>query len=100
MMYECDDSSCVADRDKCTNRPFFSLKQRTRERGPGVKIIHTVNRGKGLRSTEHYPPGVIILEYTGEVVIKKEALNRADTLYKDNTVGIVSYPMTGPSLII
>lgn len=56
-----------------------------REKGPCVEIVDAINRGKGLRSTEDYAPGDIILEYTGEVVNKNGALNRAE-LYKGSTV--------------
>lgn len=88
MLYECEDNNCNAP-DRCANRPFASLAERTKGGGQyriGVEVFKTKDRGFGVRSNRCFQPREMIMEYTGEIITEEECLRRMDTVYKNNEV--------------
>lgn len=89
MFYECDDTNCNIGADRCTNRSFEQLRQRTKAGGKynvGVEVIKTLDRGHGVRSNRCFDPNQIIVEYTGEIITQDECDNRMHKRYKDSEV--------------
>ncbi|KAH8878532.1 hypothetical protein GQ53DRAFT_850187 [Thozetella sp. PMI_491] len=87
MLYECDDRNCNVGRDRCMNRAFQDLSERTKKGGQyriGVDVFKTGDRGFGVRSNRSFAPGQIIMEYTGEIITVDECERRMNEEYKDN----------------
>ena len=90
MLYECDDTNCNVGRDRCRNRAFADLQERTKAGGKyriGVEVFKTVDRGFGVRSNRCFQPGQIITEYTGEIITEDECDRRMNEEYKNAKVG-------------
>lgn len=89
MLYECDDINCKLGEERCGNRSFSGLRQRTKAGGKyniGVEVIKTEDRGYGVRSNRSFEPNQIIVEYTGEIITQEECERRMRTIYKNNEV--------------
>lgn len=90
MLYECDDTNCSVGRERCSNRAFTSLQERTKQGGRfrvGVEVFKTEGKGYGVRSNRCFRPHQIIMEYTGEIITERECERRMNEVYKDNEVG-------------
>jgi len=89
MFYECDDNNCNLPAKSCSNRAFGELMKRTKEGNEydiGVEIVHTNDRGHGIRANRIFGPGQIIMEYCGEVITQEESDRRMNEVYKDKNV--------------
>lgn len=87
MLYECDDTNCSVGRERCSNRAFTSLQERTKQGGRfrvGVEVFKTEGKGYGVRSNRCFRPHQIIMEYTGEIITERECERRMNEVYKDN----------------
>ncbi|OIW30644.1 hypothetical protein CONLIGDRAFT_286218 [Coniochaeta ligniaria NRRL 30616] len=87
MLYECDDTNCNVGKDRCSNRAFQSLQERTKQGGRfrvGVEVFKTEGKGYGVRSNRCFRPHQIIMEYTGEIITELECERRMNEVYKDN----------------
>ncbi|KAL1894364.1 hypothetical protein Sste5346_005863 [Sporothrix stenoceras] len=87
MLYECNDDICNVGADRCSNREFQRLAERTASKNPyhiGVEVFKTVDRGHGIRASRAFRPGQIIMEYIGEIITEEESDRRMNELYKDN----------------
>lgn len=93
MLYECDDTNCNVGRERCGNRAFADLQDRTSAGGKyriGVEVLKTKDRGFGVRANRCFEPGQIIMEYTGEIITLDECERRMNEVYKNNAVRTVS----------
>jgi len=91
MFYECDDNNCNLPAKSCSNRAFGELMKRTKEGNEydiGVEIVHTKDRGHGIRANRIFGPGQIIMEYCGEVITQEESDRRMNEVYKDKNVSM------------
>ncbi|CAK7223096.1 hypothetical protein SBRCBS47491_005085 [Sporothrix bragantina] len=87
MLYECNDEICNVGSERCSNREFQRLADRTASKNPfhiGVEVFKTPNRGHGIRASRAFRPGQIIMEYIGEIITEEESDRRMNELYKDN----------------
>lgn len=103
MFYECDDSNCNVGADRCTNRSFENLRQRTKAGGKyniGVEVVKTLDRGHGVRSNRCFEPNQIIVEYTGEIITQDECDNRMNNRYKDSEVSHLCWSQHEPSALL
>lgn len=92
MFYECDDTNCNLSAKSCSNRAFGELIKRTKEGNEydiGVEIVHTKDRGHGIRANRIFAPGQIIMEYCGEVITQEESDRRMNEVYKDKNVSSI-----------
>lgn len=89
MLYECDETNCNIGKQRCTNRAFQDLQERTKKGGRyrvGVEVLKTEDRGYGVRSNRSFQPNQIIMEYTGEIITEEECERRMNEEYKNNEV--------------
>ncbi|TKA70628.1 hypothetical protein B0A49_05848 [Cryomyces minteri] len=87
MNYECDEGNCNLGAEVCTNRAFADLKERCRHGNKydiGVEVMHTGDRGYGVRANRTFEPGQIIVEYAGEIITLEESDRRMNEEYKNN----------------
>ncbi|TKA56559.1 hypothetical protein B0A49_10806 [Cryomyces minteri] len=87
MNYECDEGNCNLGAEVCTNRAFADLKERCRHGDKydiGVEVMHTGDRGYGVRANRTFEPGQIIVEYAGEIITLEESDRRMNEEYKNN----------------
>ncbi|CAK7204265.1 hypothetical protein SEUCBS139899_007020 [Sporothrix eucalyptigena] len=87
MLYECNDEICNVGAERCNNREFQRLADRTASKNPfhiGVEVFKTPDRGHGIRASRGFRPGQIIMEYIGEIITEEESDRRMNELYKDN----------------
>ena len=93
MLYECDETNCNIGKQRCTNRAFQDLQERTKKGGRyrvGVEVLKTADRGYGVRSNRSFQPNQIIMEYTGEIITEEECERRMNEEYKNNEVSNIS----------
>lgn len=93
MLYECNDEICNVGSERCSNREFQRLADRTASKNPyhiGVEVFKTLDRGHGIRASRGFRPGQIIMEYIGEIITEEESDRRMNELYKDNAVSHLS----------
>lgn len=89
MLYECNDEICNVGSERCSNREFQRLAERTASKNSfhiGVEVFKTPDRGHGIRASRAFRPGQIIMEYIGEIITEEESDRRMNELYKDNEV--------------
>lgn len=89
MLYECNDEICNVGSERCSNREFQRLADRTASKNAyhiGVEVFKTQDRGHGIRASRAFRPGQIIMEYIGEIITEEESDRRMNELYKDNAV--------------
>ncbi|KAK5020475.1 hypothetical protein LTR60_000482 [Cryomyces antarcticus] len=87
MNYECDEGNCNLGAEICTNRAFADLKERCKHGNKydiGVEVMHTGDRGYGVRANRTFEPGQIIVEYAGEIITLEESDRRMNEEYKNN----------------
>ncbi|KAK4161461.1 hypothetical protein QBC43DRAFT_97146 [Cladorrhinum sp. PSN259] len=87
MLYECDETNCNVGKERCTNRAFADLQERTKKGGRyrvGVEVLKTGDRGYGVRSNRPFQANQIIMEYTGEIITEEECERRMNEEYKNN----------------
>ncbi|EFX04875.1 histone-lysine n-methyltransferase [Grosmannia clavigera kw1407] len=87
MLYECDDMNCNVGPERCHNREFQRLAERTASKNPyhvGVEVFKTPDRGHGIRASRSFKPSQIIMEYIGEIITEEESDRRMNELYKNN----------------
>ncbi|ERS98220.1 hypothetical protein HMPREF1624_05003 [Sporothrix schenckii ATCC 58251] len=87
MLYECNDEICNVGPERCSNREFQRLADRTASKNPyhiGVEVFKTLDRGHGIRASRGFRPGQIIMEYIGEIITEEESDRRMNELYKNN----------------
>ncbi|CAK7263686.1 hypothetical protein SEPCBS57363_000696 [Sporothrix epigloea] len=87
MLYECNDEICNVGSERCSNREFQRLAERTASKNSfhiGVEVFKTPDRGHGIRASRAFRPGQIIMEYIGEIITEEESDRRMNELYKDN----------------
>ncbi|KAF2703941.1 hypothetical protein K504DRAFT_442736 [Pleomassaria siparia CBS 279.74] len=84
MAYECDGTNCKLSPEQCGNRPFSQLKRRAKGNGYdyGVEVLHTEDRGYGVRAMRTFEPHQIIVEYAGEIITQAECERRMKQVYK------------------
>jgi hypothetical protein len=70
----------------CSNRAFQKLEQKRGLNELGVKCVPIPKRGLGIKATNCFEPGSLILEYTGDVITHRRAFDRTMKLYKNNSV--------------
>lgn len=102
MLYECDDNNCNVGKDRCQNRAFQNLQERTKKGGRfriGVEVLKTSDRGYGVRTNRCFEPNQIIMEYTGEIITEEECERRMNEIYKDNEVCKVSRKVVNSLLL-
>lgn len=86
MQYECNDKNCNLSADMCNNRAFAQLAARTKKGGAfdvGVEVVKTEKRGFGVRACRSFLPGMVIMEYTGEIISEGECQRRMREEYRD-----------------
>ncbi|CAK7270096.1 hypothetical protein SEPCBS119000_003912 [Sporothrix epigloea] len=87
MLYECNDEICNVGSERCSNREFQRLAERTASKNSfhiGVEVFKTLDRGHGIRANRAFRPGQIIMEYIGEIITEEESDRRMNELYKNN----------------
>jgi palmitoyltransferase ZDHHC9/14/18 len=100
MAYECDDTNCRLGRELCCNRPFAELKRRAKGNryDYGVEVLHTEDRGFGVRAMRMFDPYQIIVEYAGEIITQQECERRMKQVYKKDKVHSPSFFATQNTL--
>lgn len=104
MYYECDDSNCRIGPERCTNRAFAKLEQRSNgnQYDYGVEVMETEDRGYGVRAMRTFDPNQMIVEYVGEIITREECERRMENEYKDNKVStfapffVISFAIDSP----
>ncbi|KAH7381664.1 hypothetical protein BKA66DRAFT_586548 [Pyrenochaeta sp. MPI-SDFR-AT-0127] len=84
MAYECDSTNCRLTSEQCGNRPFAELRRRAKGNryDYGVEVVHTEDRGYGVRAMRTFEPHQIIVEYAGEIITQSECERRMKQVYK------------------
>ncbi|KAF1841430.1 uncharacterized protein K460DRAFT_293184 [Cucurbitaria berberidis CBS 394.84] len=84
MAYECDSTNCRLTPERCGNRPFAELRRRAKGNryDYGVEVVHTEDRGYGVRAMRTFEPNQIIVEYAGEIITQYECERRMKQVYK------------------
>ncbi|CAO2657675.1 Nn.00g038010.m01.CDS01 [Neocucurbitaria sp. VM-36] len=84
MAYECDSTNCRLTPERCGNRPFAELRRRAKGNryDYGVEVVHTEDRGYGVRAMRTFEPNQIIVEYAGEIITQSECERRMKQVYK------------------
>jgi len=91
MFYECDDTNCHLDMERCGNRQFADLKQRCKKGGAfgiGVDVVKTEQKGFGVRACRTFEANQIIMEYAGEIITQDECESRMRKEYRNNEVSV------------
>lgn len=88
MAYECDSTNCRLTSEQCGNRPFAELRRRAKGNryDYGVEVVHTEDRGYGVRAMRTFEPHQIIVEYAGEIITQSECERRMKQVYKKDKV--------------
>ena len=57
----------------------------------GLKVVQIEGKGRGVISTQPFSKGSYLCEYSGELIRKKEALERETIYSQDPTIGCYLY---------